>query len=225
MLLLLVSGLLTYYGGHYFFPRPERRVPTQPRSVSARGLSNQTWPSPRQPEVHTPAEAAQAPEPIAPILHSRTPPRLDLPPNLDRTPSVHSPWEILTVKREMEKKEQSSWQNDSLFKPRVVWVDNLEPHLLGAHLNWSRPQDAKKARKKKKRMLLKNVFAIDRKDTSMISIRYKTEGLIPVGSTLTLRSTTDVANDWFDRLQDLHERVTAAAEAKRIRARSGSNGF
>ena len=102
----------------------------------------------------------------------------------------------------------------------------------------------------------------------MISIRYKTEGLISVGSTLTLRSTTDVANDWvrvfrsarthssqlsmhartllhpararahthththtqqFDRLQDLLERVTAAAEAKRsVRSRrvfSTSLGF
>jgi len=151
MLLLIVSGVLTFYGGNYFFPRPERKVPKQLR---------QSWPSPRQPEVQSPAEAVQAPEPTAPslhrgltapILHSRTPPRLDLPPSLDRTPSVHSPWEILTEKREMEKKEQSSWQSDSLFKTRVVWVDNVDPHLLGAHLNWSRPQNAKKLRKKKEK--------------------------------------------------------------------------
>merc|ERR1712159_872968 len=96
---------------------------------------------------------------------------LDAPPPLPGDDGGNHPYQILRIKKQMDKQEFA----DQDFKERIVWVDIDESSLLNTCLKWSKTQRQKSTifGKKKKKVLLKSVFDILRLDESTLKIRYK----------------------------------------------------
>jgi len=220
--LLLVSGAATYHGAQYFFPKVVKKVPKKPqlpRIRSRDAMRPASRPSGQRPPVHTPRDSAEqlpgadaaAPAPLTRIPRSSSGRSVDAPDPLPGGDGENHPWQILSIKKEMDKQEFA----DQDFKERIVWVEINESSLLNTCLKWSKTQRQKSTifGKKKKKVLLKSVFDILRLDESTLKIRYK--GLFSAAVSLTLRINDEAATDWFDAFESLHDEVIALAEEKR----------